>query len=596
MNLCYSRIFQLLGRKMLHIEEIEGEQRILKPLDSLSFLKQLFFGRFDASKIFPYPRPHLEERERIDLFCHRLRQFCESHVDPIEIDRQSKISDEIIHSLGKLGMFGLLIPQNFGGLGMSETAFCKAQEVVSQRCASLAAFITANHVAAKAILLYGNKEQKQKWLPPIAKGEIMPAFALVEPHAGSDMSAIETKAAYDSTKNIFYATGKKLWVTSGSFAKIIILTAKTEFKSMRSIKQNVTTFIVTPDMPGFRVLEANIEKVGLRGLQVSTLEFDNLQIPAENILGKLGEGLPMAFSLIASGRISFSASCMGPSKFLVDQSYKYARDRYQYQKPLASFPSVKNKLAFLAAFSYAIDAMTYLTAGKIDGGEKDFLLEAAAIKVFSTESLWKMIFESMQIFGGKSILAQYPYELMMRDCRPCMIVAGSNDVLRLFIANAGVREVSEHFNEFYSGSFLQSENILKGFQHLKRLLWMPKIDLYSSLLKKEAKMLGREIKRFGKSVTKLLWHYKGNVISKQLDLEKIAVAAIFLYAACAAISKLDSDLERTNDNTELLGDDIETAKFFCLWACQQVRFTLQTLFDPKDLSAEKLADRLSQDL
>lgn len=585
---------------MPHDSEPKEKKVEKKKIESLSFVKQLFFGKLDVSKVFPFPRLPLEEKERIDLFCHKLRQFSEAHIDPTTIDRQSKIPPEVIEGLAKYGMFGLSIPQSYGGLGLSFTAYCKALEVLSQRCASTAAFLTAHQsIGYKAILLFGSPEQKQKWLPAIAKGEVIASFALTEPKAGSDAGGVETKAVYDPERNVFYLTGKKQWITNGSMAKVLTVMASTDIDASVSHHESITAFIVTPDMPGFKITEAAQEKVGIRGIASSSLEFDHMEVPAENMLGKLGEGLKIALSVLDYGRITIGASCVGPAKVLVDDAFKYAHDRYQFQKPLSSFPLVKYKLSMLAAFAYAIDAVTYLAAGKVDRGEKDFMLEAAIVKVFSTEALWWMIFETMQIFGGKAMFTDRPYERMMRDCRPSMIVEGSNDVMRLFISTKGIKEVSVHFNEFLESlkNPLSSKAKMREFyRYITELFWPTSIEISSSLLQKEAKTLEREVRRFGRGVMRLLWHYGDHASEKQLDLERIATAAICLYTSIAVLSKVDTEIERVHGKIELLGQDLEIGQFFCRYALNKARIHLQSLFEKQDNAAEALSDRIVEDL
>ncbi len=585
---------------MQHISDNQEEKKIEKHIESLSFAKQLFFGRFDQSKIFPYPRVSLEEKERIDLFCHKLRQFSEAHIDPVAIDQQSRIPEEVIQGLAKLGMLALSVPQKFGGLGMSLTSYCKALEVLSQRCESTAAFLTAHQsIGYKAILLFGTEAQKEKWLPQIAQGDVIAAFALTEPQAGSDVQSIETKAVYDSTKNVFYISGKKQWITNGSFAKVFTVMAKIEIVPSEKNEQGITAFIVTPDMPGFKIVAAGQDKVGMRGIQSSLLEFDHMEVPAENMLGKPGEGLKVALSVLNYGRITIGATCAGPAKILVDNAFKYSRERYQFQKPLSSFALVKNKLSKLAALAYAIDAVTYLTAGKVDAGEKDFMLEAAIVKVFSTESLWWMIYETMQIFGGKSMFTDQPYELMMRDCRPSMVVEGSNDVMRMFLSLTGIREVGQSFNEFLESmkSPLTSKaKVQKGIKHMFGLIWPSGIEMYSSLLNNEAKMLSRAVRKLGRSVIQFLLHDGNHISEKQMDLDRIATAAIAIYTSSAVLSKINSDLERTQGKIELLGHDIETAKFYCRYALRNARDQLNSLFDTQDRAAEHLSDLLIKDL
>lgn len=565
----------------------------------LSIAKQLFFGRIDPS-ITPYPRPSLEEKERTDLFCHKLRQFCEAHIDPVEIDRESKIPANVIEGLGKLGLLGMTVPQNYGGLGMSLTAYCKALEVVAQRCGSTSAFLTAHQsIGFKALLLFGTPEQKEKWLPRIASGEIVASFALTEPNVGSDANAVETFAEYDATKNVFYITGKKQWITNGSFAKIFTVMAKTDVDTGQGVKQRVTAFIVTPDMPGFKITTPALDKFGIRGVQSTSLEFDRMEVPAENILGKIGEGLKVALTVLNYGRITIGAGCAGPAKILVDHTFKYARERHQFNQPLSNFGLVKKKLSTLAALAYAIDAVTYFTAGKVDHGQKDFMLEAAIVKVFSTEALWKMIFETMQIFGGKAMFNDKPYQLLMRDCRPGMIVEGSNEVMNLFISMNGIKEVGVHLKQMLQStkSFWDSKDqVKKNWKYLFNLFWPSSLELYSPSLQKEAKSLTQTTAFLGKCVLKLLWRYGDLLVQKQQDLERISLAAIHIYVTAAVLSKMDSELERAHDKVDLIGCDLETTKFFCRYSLKKARQILKELFDPLDQVSESLADHLIADL
>lgn len=577
----------------------EEEKRAEINLESLSFAKQLFFGKLDQSRLFPFPRPTLEEKERTDIFCHKLRLFSETHIDPIAVDRQAKIPDEVIQGLAKLGMLGLTIPQKYGGLGMSLTAFCKALEVISQRCTSTTAFLTAHQsIGYKAILLYGTPEQKQRWLPPIAGGEIIAAFALTEPDAGSDVNNIKTKAVYNHEKKVFYLTGKKQWVTNGAAAKVLTVMAKTEINTPSGRQQRITAFIVTPNMPGFKVTESALDKVGMRGVQTSNLEFTNMEVPLENVLGKPGEGLKIALSVLNYGRITIGASCTGPAKLLVDYAFKYAHERHQFQRSLSSFSLVKGKLARLAALAYAIDAVTYFTAGRVDAGEKDFMIEAAIVKVFSTEALWWMIFETMQIFGGKAIFTDSPYELMLRDCLPSMITEGSNDVMRMFISITGIKDVDQSFNEYLQAlksPFLSKEKIGSGFKHLLDLFLPKQIEIFSPWLQKEAKMLASTVTKFGRAVMQLVLRYGDHFIDKQIDLERVASAVIGIYTTAAVLSMIDSDLERVHGKMEI-EREVETAKFFCCYALKNARRQLDDLFNPLDSSAEHLSDSLIEGL
>jgi alkylation response protein AidB-like acyl-CoA dehydrogenase len=570
----------------MRLESTPGEQ---------GFIKQLFLGHLDQSKIFPFPRVSLEEKEKIDLFCHKLRQFCETAIDPVAIDEKSYIPEEVIQGLGKLGMLGLTIPVEYGGLGFGLTGYCKAIEILSQRCSSTAAFVTAHQsIGFKAILLYGTAEQKQKWLPPIAKGEYIASFALTEENAGSDANGVETKAEYDPEKNVFYLTGRKQWITNGAFAKILTVMAKVEVDGPKGKKSEMTAFIVTPDMPGFSVVTPNLDKVGIRGIQNATLEFNRMEVPAENLLGKLGEGLRIALSVLNYGRVTIGAGCTGTAKILTDQALKHAHDRKQFSKPLSDFELVKEKISLLAALTYAMDAVTYLTAGRVDSNEKDFMLEAALVKVFATESLWHMIFETMQIFGGRSMFTEKPYGLMMRDCRPSMVVEGSNDVMRLFVALKGFKDASKDFENF-SILFQDYDHFNKRWIYFKNLMFNQTLEIYSPLLKTQTKQVSVLVKRLGRAVLKCAIKYRGEVADRQLDLNRLAKVAMYIYTMSAVISKLDSDLEKSHENLHLLGNDVDIVKYYCAFAYSKSNQLIRQLFSKNDQLVKTLSEQLIED-
>ena len=221
-----------------------------------------------------------------------MKQFADEKIDPVWIDRHSEIPEEVVRGLGKMGILSLTIPKQYGGLGLSQYAYCKAMELIAGRCGATALFVNAHQsVGLKALLLFGTQEQRDRWLPPLGSGEALAAFALTEPNAGSDAGGIETVAVYDPEKDVYRISGDKQWITNGGIAQILTVMAKTPVDTPRGKENKVTAFLVTPDMPGFRVKTIALDKVGMRGSKTANLAFDQVEVPAENILGPIGSGL-----------------------------------------------------------------------------------------------------------------------------------------------------------------------------------------------------------------------------------------------------------------------------------------------------------------
>jgi len=581
---------------------MDEEQKLLveellsngKKIDGIG--KKLFFGMFASELIFPYPQIPEDEKQLINGFLSRVQHFTDTMIDPDAIDRHAKIPPSVIEGLGQLGVLGLSVPKEFGGLGMSQYVYCKAVEIIAGRCGATALFINAHQsVGLKALLLFGSKEQKKRWLVPLARGEELAAFSLTEPNAGSDAAGIETRAVFDPQKNVYRINGKKQWTTNGGVAHVLTLMAKMKVDTPTGKQDKITAFLVTPDMPGFFVTAASLEKVGMRGSQTANLEFCDLEVPAENILGPIGGGLRVCLTVLDYGRTTFGAMCTGAAKFLVANAIKHAQTRYQFKKPLAAFGLVKKKIARMSALTYAIDATTYLTAGLIDKGHTDIMLESAMLKVFASESLWTIVYDTMQIYGGRSFFTDYPFERMMRDARLNTIGEGSNEVMLAFIAAIGMRDVGFELKGFVDALKhpIKEKRILWDFmcQGLSRM-WLPNIRVKSPKLSHEAKQLAQAINKFGTSVVRLLKHYRENIVDQQLELERISNAAISLYTISAVISKLDMTL--TNKSLFVVApQEVATGKFYCKMAFRSIERNLNSLFSKNDEAICRLSDLIT---
>lgn len=567
-----------------------AEELLFSAKKKPSFAKQLFLGILDFKSVFPFPKPTDDQITRTDSLLETLKKFIEEKIDPDWIDRHSEIPEEVIRGLGKMGILSLTIPEEYGGLGLSQYTYCKAMETIARKCAATALFVNAHQsVGLKALLLFGTKEQRDLWLPPLGSGEALAAFALTEPNAGSDAGGIETEAIYDPEKDVYRITGNKQWITNGSMAKILTVMAKTDVKTPTGTQKKVTAFLVTPDMPGFKVKAEALEKVGMRGSRTSNLSFENVSVPAKNILGPIGGGLKVCLTVLDYGRTTFGATCTGAAKELVKMSKEHAIKRYQFKRPLASFALVKQKIARMNALLYAMESATYLTAGLVDQGVEDFMLEAAMLKVFTSDALWTILYDTMQIFGGRSFFTDAPLERMMRDARLNMIGEGSNEVLRAFIGAVGLRDVGmelKKVKESLSDPLKNWKNLSEFAKNSTRYFKATALPIQSSFLQSEAKQLSKHVRNFGFSIVKVLATYGEEILEKQLILDRLATIAMALFTTSAVISRLDSDRNP-------LPTDRASGKLYCREAFKLIEKCQSELFYNNDSEVESLSDAIT---
>jgi alkylation response protein AidB-like acyl-CoA dehydrogenase len=557
-----------------------------------SFAKSLYSGDIFFDSVFPFPDHTIEEKKVVDSYVTKVVQFMNAKLDPIAIDRNANIPDEVIQGLGELGVLGMTVPKEYGGLGMSQYAYSKVIEAIARRCSSTALLVNAHQsIGLRALLLFGTDEQKKRWLPAMAQGKCIGAFSLTEPNAGSDASGVETKAVYDPKKKVYRLNGRKQWTTNGSIAGVLTVMAQTEVDG----KNKITAFLVTPDMPGFHILDPALEKVGMRGTKTANLEFRDMEVPEENILGKKGAGLKICLTVLDYGRTTFGAMCTGISKFLVENAIEHSRTRIQFGQPLCAFPLVQEKIAVMSAYTYAMDATTYLTAGLVDKGVEDFMLESAILKVFCSDQLWQTIFDTMQIFGGRSFFTDRPFERIMRDSRLNTIGEGSNEVMRAFIGAVGMRDVGVSMKGALDGLLNPFSNFGETCSRLKQLahLFMkPKIPFISYELDQPAQKIAALSNKFSRAVFSLLKKYREKVVDHQLELNRIAEGAMGLYAAYAVLAKIDNELRRKNENG--LTAELTNAKYFIEIISRRIEKALSEIGSPLDALTIKTANTLTR--
>lgn len=568
-----------------------AEELLFSEKKKPGFAKQLFFGRFDDSTLFPFPYPNEKEQKINEIFIEGLTQFADAEIDPVWIDRNGTIPEHVVMGLCRLGVLGMTVPQKFGGLGMSFTAYCKATETLASRCASTTLFVNVHQsIGLKSLLLFGTPEQQNQWLPKLASGEVIAAFALTEPCAGSDAAGLQTRAEYDPKKKKYIINGQKQWITNGSIAGLMSVMAKMKVQTPEGEKDKITAFLVSPTMPGFSVTEPALEKIGFRGTRTANLKFENMEVPEENIIGPIGGGLKVALTLLDYGRTTFGALCTGIAKYLVKRAIEHAKTRYQFNRPIGSFGLVKEKIARISALAYAMEATTYMTAGLIDKGVEDVMAESAILKVFASDSLWQIIYDTMQIFGGKSLFTTEPFERILRDSRLNLIGEGSNEVMRAFISAICLRDVGMNLKGIVDEMKHPLSGIKQTLAFAKERLFsgsLASIQVKSPHLVNEAKALSKVVQRLGSSVIAVLAKYGEEVVEKQLDLNRLTTAVMALYTASSVLSKLDSDVILATP------EELSVGKAYCREAVKTATDALNHLFDKDDAAIESLSDTLT---
>jgi acyl-CoA dehydrogenase family protein 9 len=512
-------------------------------------MKSLFHGVVAEELIYPFPEMSRDERDNTTMILESVRKFIETSVDPVAIDREQVIPKAVLDGMKELGLFGMIIPQEHGGIGLSASSYARVMQEVAAYDASLAVTLGAHQsIGLKGILLFGTEAQRAEYLPKLASGEKIAAFALTEPSAGSDAAAIQTRAEALPDGSGYLLNGSKIWITNGGFADVFTVFARTAAPDGGQ-KPKITAFIVERGM-GVKNGPAE-HKLGIRGSSTTEVFFEDVRVPAKNILGEVGRGFKVAMEVLNSGRLGLAAGSVGGSKRLIKMAVDRVQERKAFGRPIGEFGLIKDKIAVMMADTFAMESMTYLTAGLVDGKVSDYSLESAICKVYASETLWRVVNETLQIAAGIGYMQEYPYERTLRDSRINLIFEGTNEILRCFVALSGMQgpgkelaEVVRAMREPIKGFGLLSDFAVRKARSALRRERMTRAH---PVLNREAVIFEEYTAELSKQVDKVLRKHGREIAEMQYTQKRVADMAIDLYAMAAVLSRTTRAIEKRGE-------------------------------------------------
>jgi len=592
-------------------EALELAEASRDPLDDRgSFASNLFIGRYDFARIHPYPEQSAEDRTAGKEFLARLKKYLRENIDADEIDRTGEIPQKNIDDLFAMGAFGVKIPKQYGGLGLSQVNYGRAAMLLGSWDANLTALISAHQSIGvpQPLLLFGTEEQKKKYLPRVARGEIS-AFALTEWNAGSDPANMSLRADPTEDGSAFILNGEKLWCTNLIKAGVLVVMARTAPKIVNGReRKQITAFIVDVDSPGLEITY-RCHFMGLRALYNGIVKFTNVRVPRENMIAKEGQGLKVALTTLNTGRLTIPAACVGLSKRLLDICRKWASERIQWGVPIGQHAAIAGKIAEMAGNVFAMEAMTFLTSSLVDRKAGDLRIETAMCKMWATETTWKIADDAMQVRGGRGYeTAQslagrgeepIAVERFLRDCRINLIFEGSSEIMRLFIAREALDPHLKVGGAIFNTQLPMSERAKAVFSSGKFYAsWYPrqwlrgdagKIDnLHETTLRGHVNYAARTSKRLARGLFHAMARYGPRLDREQLLLSRFVGIATELFAISATCSFAQDKIDKGEPREEVLS----VANYFCCSA----KMRIDHYFAGTHRNADKRGYQLVQDL
>ncbi|MBX3324221.1 MAG: acyl-CoA dehydrogenase family protein [Phycisphaeraceae bacterium] len=550
----------------------EAETLLGPEPDSMGFVKNLFWGRVREELVLPYPdvaQAHPDEARECDELLARLEEYLRTEHPSIQIDQEQFIPEWAIQRLFKLGVLGMTISKEFGGLSMGITSYNRVLELIGRYCGSTAVVVSAHQsIGCKAVMLFGTDEQKRAWLPKLAR-DWLSAFCLSEPNVGCDAGGQETTIDVSEDGEHYIINGEKKWATSGAICGLFTVMGK---QKMPDGSVKVSAVVCTPDMDGIDIFQKNRSKCGIRGTWQARIRFNNVKVPRWHLLHKEGKGLNVALTCLNYGRCTLSAGMLGGAVRAKDQAIRWAQTRYQFGRALADFELVRQKIAHMSAMCYAMDAVLYMTTGMLDRHDEDIMLETAVCKVFCSEMGWRSVNDAVQIMGGEGMMTENEVERIFRDSRINTIVEGANEVMQSFIFAYGGKQHAEKLlgikdavdkRQFSMGLIKAAlpvgMEVYLGVRPKKPVL----SKLHQSLIP-HGKRLCSHISELTYQFKKVSKMHDSAIIERQAVQARFADAAMWIHAWTCTLSKLDRQIRQGQNGPAFERDKAAALHFFDL--------------------------------
>ena len=546
-----------------------------------SFSKSLALGEIHEDVVFPYPIPRGEEAEKVRRLIEGFRAYAAEHIDSREIDEKGTISDRVYRDLGDLGLMGLYVDEAYGGQGLSQTGYARVFEAIGQVDGSLTIGMGVHQsIGLKGIHLYGTDDQKARLLPDLASGRKLAGFALTEPEAGSDAYNIQSRAV-QRPDGSWVLNGEKRWIGNGCRGDVLTVFARAEVDG----RDSHIALILEKGMDGFDQSGPRYETMGLKGNHLCPVRFNDVVVPAENVLGEPGEGFHIAMQVLNNGRIGLGTGSVGLAKRLLDLAIAHVTSRRQFGRTLSEFDMVEEKIGWMVSYLFGLESLAYLTTGMVDAGIEDYSVESAIAKISGTEFVWYQANRALQLAGGLGYMRDQPYEQILRDIRIFPIFEGANDVMRSFVALSALKPLGEELEglgDLGLGDPIGSIGALAeyAFGRVKREIRPERVTRAHEELSPLADSVGDQVKRLRGEGEGLLRKYGKGIVDQGLAHRRYCDALSDIYAQIAVLSRVTAIFDE--QGVEASGQERFIAETFCRRAGARVESALDGLHHNDD--------------
>ncbi|XP_033928147.1 LOW QUALITY PROTEIN: very long-chain specific acyl-CoA dehydrogenase, mitochondrial [Melopsittacus undulatus] len=521
--------------------------------ESKSFAVGMFLGRLNTEQVFPYPQALSEEQEQtLQDLVGPMSKFFEEVNDPFKNDALERVEEATMQGLKELGAFGLQVPPELGGLGLSNTQYARLVQIVGQHDLGVGITLGAHQsIGFKGLLLYGTPAQRSKYLPRLASGETVAAFCLTEPGSGSDAASIRTRAELSPCGSFYTLDGTKIWISNGGLAELFTVFAQTRLPDAATgeSRDRITAFIVERSFGGV-THGAPEHKMGIRASNTAEVHFEGVRVPVGNVLGAPGGGFKVAMNVLNNGRFGMAAAMAGTMRGVIAKAVEHASNRTQFGAKIHTFGAIQEKLARMALLQYVTESMAYMISANMDQGATDFQIEAAISKIFGSEAAWTVTDECIQVMGGMGFMKEAGVERVLRDLRIFRIFEGTNDILRLFVALNGFQSLGVQLRGVQKAlkNPLGNIGLLAGevTQRIRRKAGMGSgLSLQEHVhpeLKESAQKTLQCLELFAATADALLLKYGKKIVDEQFVLKRVADCAIDIYAMVVVLSRASRSL------------------------------------------------------